>query len=93
MRDEQTVRMKADGVTLGARSGAENFRGDETAGNPATVEFLDVMQTARRTRSSVGQAFDHHITLARHLLQERDGRRARECGLFEAQYFHAARSE
>ncbi len=93
MGDEQAVGMKTYRIALRARSGAKHFRGDETARNAATVEFPNVMQTARRARSSVGQAFNYHITLTGHLLQQRDRRRTREGGLLEAQYFYTARRE
>ena len=69
MRNEDAVRMEAERLTLRARGSFEDFGGNETAGYSATVEIFDVMQTARRARSSVGQAFDHNIAFAGNFLQ------------------------
>ncbi len=68
MGDEQAVGMEAPGITLRARRSAKRFRGDEAACYTATVEFSYVLQTARRTGASVGQAFDHHIAVGCDLL-------------------------
>ena len=68
MGDEQAVGVKAPGLTLRDGRAAKCFRGDEAARNAATVEFSYVLQTARRTRASVGQAFDHHVAVGRDLL-------------------------
>jgi len=85
--------MKAYGVALGLRGGLEYFGGDEAAGNSATVEFLDVMQTARRTGPSVGQAFNDDIALACDLLHQADRRRSRKRRLLVALGLHAPRRE
>ena len=68
MGDEQAVGVKTPGLALRLGRAAKYFRGDEAARHTATVEFPYVLQTARRTRASVGQAFDHHIAIGRDLL-------------------------
>ena len=68
MSNEQTVCMKAPGFTLCACRVTKCFRGDEATGDTTTVEFSYVLQTARRTGASVGQAFDHHIAVGCDLL-------------------------
>ena len=69
MRHEDTVRMEAERLALRARGSFEDVGGNKTPGNAATVEILDVMQTARRARSSVRQTFNHHRAFAGNFLQ------------------------
>ncbi len=70
MGDEQTVGMKSPRLTLRVSRAAKYFGGDEATCHTATVEFSYVLQTARRTRASVGQSFNHHIAVAGNLLQQ-----------------------
>ena len=69
MVDKNFVRVETN--RLAARLGCffKNVRGDEAAWCAATVEFFNVLQTARRARTSVSQAFYDNITFARDLLQ------------------------
>ena len=69
MRHEDTVRMEAERLALRARGCFEDVGGNKTPGNAATVEIFDVMQTARRARSSVRQTFNHHRAFAGNFLQ------------------------
>ena len=84
MGDEQAVGVEAPGFALRSRRAAEGFRGDETASDAATVELSYVLQTARRTGASVGQAFDDDLAVRRDVLQQRERRGARESRLLVA---------
>jgi hypothetical protein len=52
----------------------EAFRNHCAARDGTTVEGQNVMQTARRTRSSVGQPFDHNVARVDDRLDDRFGR-------------------
>lgn len=61
MRRPDDGGLEAEGLALGFGRVLELGGDDETAGNAAVVEILDVMQTARRAGASIGERGDDKI--------------------------------
>ena len=77
-----------EGERFGLRFGCllKGFAAHEASRNAAAVQVLDVMQTARRTGTSISQAFDHDVAALDYILQDLFRRRLGMRGFFEAQY-------
>ena len=69
MRDVDDAGLEAERLGLRLTCFHEHRRGDVAAGNAFVVEGLDVVQTARCARASIGQAFDHEVDLVGDLLR------------------------
>ena len=69
MLNEHLMRMKTNCLAARECGFFKYRRSDESAGNAACIEFFDVLQTARRTRTSISQAFNNDIALRGDLLQ------------------------
>ena len=70
MRRPYNRRRKAKRATLRGSRLLEFHRGRGAARKTACVEGVDVMQTARRARPSIGQRFDHQISLLDDILEQ-----------------------
>lgn len=74
--DEDRGRIKAQRGCLRG-GGIDEFGGsDKHRGQSPAFQICDVVHTARRARSSIGQGFDQDVTFADHLLLELGGRHA-----------------
>ena len=85
MGDEESGHVEAEGLGLGFGGRHEGVGGDEHAWDTATLEVGDVVHTARRAASSIGERFDHCVALGRDLVAKVDG-----CGLGEGRLAIAA---
>jgi hypothetical protein len=68
VRHVQAVRVKTQCSALSVSRRTKHFGSDEAPGDAATIQFSYVMQTARRTRTSVGQRLHNHVALGRNFL-------------------------
>jgi len=62
---------RVEGERLGLRGSGllESLAAHEATGDTTAVEGLNVMQTARRTGTSIGQAFDNDVALLDYVLE------------------------
>ena len=74
MRRPDDTGLETERFGLKFRRITEFGRHHEAAGNAAVVEILDVMQTARRARASIGQRGNHQISFGGHRLEGLDRR-------------------
>src|SRR5690606_6878198 len=93
VRHEMQSRAKPYRLRLRRRGRLEFYRRHRAAWNSAPVELRDVMQTARRARASIGQAFDDDVTALDDILDDVHRRRLRMCRLGKAQYVQAVLGE
>lgn len=63
MRHEDTRWVESERLRLGLSCLSKLDRGDEHGRHAPVFQFHDVVHTARGARPSIGQRFDHHITL------------------------------
>lgn len=84
VRDVDRRRIETEGVGLGAGGLDELGRGDEDGWAAFSLEVRRVVHTARRAGPSISEGFDHKVTLAEDLLEERPRRGPREGWLAEA---------
>lgn len=84
MLDEDTGWAAAEGLGLGFGGADEFGRSDEDGGQPEAFEGGRVVHTARRTRPSIGQGFDHPVAAFGDPLAQVEGGHAGEGGLAEA---------
>src|SRR5262245_47972866 len=80
--DGRWIESERSRLPLGAVD--ERFGGDEYGGNPAALEVDDVVHTARRARSSIGERLDDRVAAGSDLVAEIDRCRLRERRLREA---------
>ena len=80
MLDEDRFRRKTKRVRLSSSSLDKFRRSDEDPGNPPLIQIIDVVHTARRAATSIGERFDENVTLRGNLLLQEIWRRARKGG-------------
>jgi len=90
MRDVDGRGIEPERTRLALGAVDERFGGNEHAGNPAALEVDDVVHTARRARSSIGERFDDRVASRGDLVAEIDRRRLREGRLRETHDLGAA---
>ncbi len=81
--DKDACRICPERSRLRRRRLDELVRCDHHAGDPAGLKVDDVVHTARRAGSSVGEALDHDVALHADLVAEVGGSHLRESGLAE----------
>ena len=86
MWDPDDCRVKGKRLGLCFGSLLKSFATDETSRNPTAVEVLNVMQTARRTRASIGEPFDNNVAAFYDILQHAFWRRLGVRRLLETQH-------
>jgi hypothetical protein len=93
MGDEHRGRVEAERRGL-SRGGLDELRGrEEDSRKASTLEIGDVVHTARRARTSVGQGFDHDVALGGDLVAQVDRCRLGEGGLGKPEHPQAAAFE
>ena len=68
MAYKHSIRMKPNGITVAVCCRHKWFRRHITTGNTPAIKFPNVLQTARRTRTSISKTFYHNIYGSRHFL-------------------------
>ncbi len=72
MLDEDSLRLEAQSFTLGLGRVDKDAAGNEHTGNSPTLNICDVVHTARRAAASIGERFDHRITVGGDLVAQVD---------------------
>src|SRR5438132_4685289 len=81
MRDIDDSRVEPQRATLGLDRRLELRRRRQDARDAGSLQLGDVVHTARRARSSIGEGFDHRVTLGPDLAPQISRRRLGVCGL------------
>jgi len=81
MRCEDARHVQPKSGALGLSGIPKLDRGGENPGDASAFKVVDVVHTARRARTSIGQRFDHRIALAGDLVAQIDGSRLGESRL------------
>lgn len=74
MLHEETLRLKADRLSLLLGGVNEDRTGNKNPWHSAALEIGDVVHTARRTAASISERFDHRIAVGRDFMAEIDRR-------------------
>ena len=78
VRGERCGNLQPEGLRLGFGGVPEGIGGDYHSGKSPPFKIVDVVHTARRTRSSISECFNYSVALAGYLVAEVHRRRLSE---------------